>query len=250
MSIRKTNSSHSQMEADPNGWMTTFGDLIMLLLTFFVLLLTMKSMDAQVVKSMFDDLAETTGPLEYEHTHGEGSSISGEGAKTQPQTVLDQAGIEKILTLMEDFQPRTPNQLQLHVADLKRMLTVSEEDRGVVLSIDADQLYLPGKADIRPERLILLNRIGDLLKYTTNDILIMGHTDSLTLREGGFSSNWELSVYRALSVFFYLTDSRQLESGRVAVGGYGALRPLAPNNSRENRSKNRRVEFVLRPPVH
>jgi chemotaxis protein MotB len=249
MRIRKANSRQMQTESDPNGWMTTFGDLIMLLLTFFVLLLTMKSMDAQVVKSMFDDLSETTGPLEYERSFGEGSSLDGKGLRPQAETVVNQEAVEKIMALMESIEKR--DHRQIPVEQLQRFLKVSEDERGVVLSLEADQLFVPGKARVQPERLRWLSRISDLLKYSTNDLLVMGHTDDQPLRggHGTFASNWELSFYRALSVFYYLTDSQEMSPKRIAVGGYGSTRPQVPNDNRENRSKNRRVEFILRRPV-
>jgi chemotaxis protein MotB len=249
MSIRKANSKFVQSESDPNAWMTTFGDLIMLLLTFFVLLLTMKSMDDQIIKSMFDDLAESTGPLEYERSFGEGSSLQGQGLRPQAEAVVNQEAVEKILALMESMEDREPGQLP--VKQLERLLDVGEDERGVVLSLEADHLFLPGRASVQPFRLMLLDRINELLKHSSNDILIMGHTDDLPLRrgQGPFASNWELSFYRALSIFYYMTDSLEMSPKRVAVGGYGATRPLVPNVNSADRAKNRRVEFILRRPV-
>jgi chemotaxis protein MotB len=227
--------------------MTTFGDLIMLLLTFFVLLLTMKSMDAQLIKSMFDDLSESSGPLEFERSFGDGSSASGKGLEPHPEPIISQEAVEEILALMESVERLEAGKMP--VDQLKRFLKVGEDQRGVVLSLDADQLFYIGEAKIQRERLLILDRISDLLYYSSNDILVMGHTDNQPLRRGDFASNWELSVHRALSVYDYLISRNKLSSQRMAVGGYGSSRPLVSNTSEGNRAKNRRVEFILRRPV-
>ena len=75
MAGSKNNKSAEGVKADPNAWMITFGDLLMLLLTFFVLLLTMKSMDGGRLKEVFNQFLETHGPLEYNDTSGKPNAI-------------------------------------------------------------------------------------------------------------------------------------------------------------------------------
>ena len=105
-----------------------------------------------------------------------------------------------------------------------------------------------GEAEIRVDRLHILDEIGRLFRYAANDILVMGHTDNVPTTGTRFDSNMELSAYRALSVLYYLTDSRGLKAERLAAGGYGAFLPRYPNDTPEGRTKNRRVEFLLKKP--
>jgi chemotaxis protein MotB len=77
----------------------------------------------------------------------------------------------------------------------------------------------------------------------------MGHSDNRPVSGEGFASNFELSVYRALSVLFYLSQGCGLKQERFAVGGYGDLFPRFPNDTEEHRKKNRRIEFIMKKPA-
>jgi chemotaxis protein MotB len=115
--------------------------------------------------------------------------------------------------------------------------------------MEFDHLFDSGKAEIRHDRYSILDTIASLFRYVVNDIIIMGHSDTQPLSGQGFTSNFELSVYRALSVLFYLSQGCDLKPERFAAGGYGDLFPRFPNDSEENRKKNRRIEFILKKPT-
>ena len=85
-----------------------------------------------------------------------------------------------------------------------------------------------------------------MLSTVKNDILIMGHTDNIPIRSAHYRSNWELSLYRALNVQKYFVEKKGILPARFGIGGYGDTRPQLPNNTVENRAKNRRVEIILR----
>jgi chemotaxis protein MotB len=92
----------------------------------------------------------------------------------------------------------------------------------------------------------MLDIVSNILSGVKNEILVMGHTDNIPIRNKQYRSNWELSLYRALNVQKYFIQNKNISSSRFGVGGYGDTRPQVPNDTKENRTKNRRVEIILR----
>ena len=241
--LKKTNQGTGN-QVDANAWMVTFADLIMLLLTFFVLLLTMKSMDTKEIERKLRYFSNEEGPLEYTETRisGEGADRIGEKQKTV--FIEKTKTLQLLLELLEGVA--TSADRDLENKELKDLLSITEDHRGVVVTIQSDELFDSGKAEIKIDRLHILDAAGDLLKNASNDMLIMGHTDDIPYTGEAFSSNYELSFFRALSVFYHLTDRSGLNNRQLATGGYGDKSPKYTNDTPENRAKNRRVELVLR----
>ncbi len=226
-------SDDKSKDIDPNAWMVTFGDLIMLLLTFFVLLLTMKSMDRKQTEEMFENFINAE---ETEWDFG--------FRKTDDQFIVpDAVGKKKTFISSSAMLKKT---LKKDYYNFRKNFQLSEDSRGIVVTIDSENLFDTGKAVIKKSGFVKLNIVGDMLKNVANDVLILGHTDNVPLRSGAFRSNWDLSCYRALNVFSYFVEEFGLPVRHMAPGGYGATRPLLPNNSPLNRSKNRRIEIILK----
>lgn len=240
---RKEKDGGSEFKMDSNAWMATFADLVMLLLTFFVLLLTMKSMDSGKVKEMF---VPTYGPLDFvQETDQIGEPL--EFDHYIKAVVISSSGaLEETLDLLEGLNPTA--QKERPGVSLRDIVEITDNKRGVSLALNADDLFYSGEAEIRVDRLYILDEIARLFRYAANDILVMGHTDNIPVAGVRFHSNMELSAYRALSVLYYLTDSQELKPERLAAGGYGELLPRFPNDTAEDRSRNRRVEFLLKKP--
>jgi chemotaxis protein MotB len=109
-------------------------------------------------------------------------------------------------------------------------------------------LFDSGKAKLRKDSYLKLNKVVDVLNTTVADLNvgIEGHTDNRPIKKSGWKSNWELSTARALSVLHYLSD-KGVSEPRLAAIGYGEYKPVASNDTREGRQKNRRVEIVILP---
>ena len=250
---------------DTTLWMVTFGDLLMLLLTFFVLLLSMSSMDTKALKEIFSIFGGAIGPLELSdedrvtardivHKGGGGHmELSGldmiralrhhyrrivEKRKDIPATNLDI--LEDTLAAEGETEPDEM------LDRLEEVIGISEDERGVIITLQETVLFDSGQADIKPNISSLLDWIAEVLDPIPNDILIMGHTDNMPMRSGRYRSNWELSLYRALNVHSYFIERKGLSPERFAVGGYGDFRPRFPNDTREGRQKNRRVEIIIK----
>jgi len=244
MAREGNNNAASEATADPNAWMVTFGDLIMLLLTFFVLLLTMKSMDSGALKEKLQEMSATVGPLEHSAIRSGGSLIEGQHSLKKSMVIKNKQTLEEVLELFEGIDRKRAE--EYHLATLRKLIDIDEDDRGVVITMQFDHLFDSGKAEVRSDRFPLLDSMGRFFRNVVNDVMIMGHSDNQPVQGGEFESNFELSFYRALSVMFYLTEGLGLKPKHFASGGYGDLRPRFPNDSEENRLKNRRIEFILR----
>lgn len=246
MKKKSGHSTGAEPAIDLNGWMVTFGDLIMLLLTFFVMLLTMKTMDSGALKERFQELAPTSGPLEYSDKTLGGSITKGTNIYKRSMVISNNKTLREVLDMLEGIEEQKAEEHPLK--ELHEIIDIKDDDRGVVIVMECDQLFDSGRAEIRPDKLRTLDAIGRLFYYVVNDVFVVGYTDDRPIQGGPFKSNLELSAYRALSVVFYLTEGLGLKANRFASGGMGALQPRYSNESEIGRAKNRRVEFILRKP--
>jgi chemotaxis protein MotB len=229
-----------EKKIDPNAWMVTFADLVMLLLTFFVLLLTMSSMDKKKLQDLMTHFNASTGVLELSGA-GEVYNLGGFINKynnTESLLVVDQKHFLTKLKLVSNIK----NMLK----DLNNDITLSDDERGVALTFHGNILFDPGKTTLRKEAYPVLDVIADAIEKCPNDILIMGHSDNTPIKDEIYRSNWELSAYRGISVLDYLLMKKRLSPFRFTVGGSGSSRPLYPNVNQKNRSLNRRVEIVFK----
>ena len=118
--------------------------------------------------------------------------------------------------------------------------------RGLVLTIVTDTvLFDPGRADLQPGGVQILDLVADALTTIPNDIAIEGHTDSKPISTSQFPSNWELSTARATSVLRYLIDAHHLDPTRLSASGYSDTRPIDDNSTVAGEARNRRVEIVI-----
>ncbi|WP_420178310.1 OmpA family protein [Ornithinibacillus scapharcae] len=129
--------------------------------------------------------------------------------------------------------------------DLNNVVSATRTKRGVELVLQDSILFNSGEAEILPQALPFLTKVGDLLSQVTNDIKVEGHTDDVPMSSFQYPSNWELSGARASSVVRFFVEVNNLEEERFSITGFSDTKPLAPNNSASNRDKNRRVEIVI-----
>ncbi len=171
-------------------------------------------------------------------------------------TVIFQKGrrtdIEKISKLKNDLSEleRAKAELESRLKDEigNKQVKVEMQDKGLVITFVAEVLFDSGKAKLRQESLSKLSKVAGVLNTTVADlnIGIEGHTDNEPIKKSGWKSNWELSTARALSVLHYLSE-QSVNEPRLSAVGYGEYHPVASNDSRDGRQKNRRVEIVILP---
>ena len=226
------------------SWMVTFSDIIMLLLTFFVMLITMSSMDARKLKGLFFYLRAASSVLELSGSKGItdfGRFVSTFG-DTESSFMLDRKHVKDyFLPIVEADQ-----KINEIAKEDDELIKISDDERGIVISFQENILFEPGKAAIKGEAFRVLDEIAKTICSCPNEILIMGHTDTRPIRNRLYKSNWELSSYRGFSVLEYLVNEKRLSPSRFSVGGYGASRPLYPNDTPRHRAINRRVEIIFK----
>ena len=215
------------------AWLATFGDLMSLLLTFFVLLLSFSSMEVIKFQKAMGSLRGSLGVFDSEPELSQPIRVlmpMVRGSVAQSQNIRKNAAeLEKTLS-DEGFEGD---------------ITLEGTASGLVIRIQAPVLYDVGRAVLKESIQNALNKIGNMLILLPNEIVVQGHTDSKPIVRGAYPSNWELSFQRAVNVVRYLITETNIHGRRFSAEGYGEFHPLVPNTTEENRARNRRVEIHI-----
>ena len=125
-------------------------------------------------------------------------------------------------------------------------------DGRLVLSIPSEISFPAGKAELSKDGQKALAAVAKLLKekHAEAEYWIEGHTDSDPIVKSKYSSNRELSLARAMAVLHYMVDDANVADGRCVIAGWGPYRPVAGNDTKANKAKNRRVEIIVETPKH
>lgn len=130
-------------------------------------------------------------------------------------------------------------------AGMKDMAEVQLTDKQIRIQIAAPVLFASGKAALSLASTEILRPVAGVLNKLPNDIIVEGHTDSIPIRSGDYATNWELSAARANAVVDLLAGSYSVPQERMIAAAYGEHRPVAPNDTAEGRSLNRRIEIIV-----
>ena len=211
-----------------DGWMDTFADTMTLLLTFFILLYSISAVDSEKLKELSQALQH---------------SLTGNSSVKELQSIDDlKIDIEEG-TKYEDLAAKLNEIIEKN--SLTEIIKIREEDRGIVLQVDESILFDPGKAHIKESSIPVLDTIATIIQETNNEIVAEGNTDNVPINNAKYKSNWELSTDRALNIVGYLIENKNINPNRISIKGYGEFNPIAPNDTPENRAKNRRVDILV-----
>ena len=238
----KSFMSELNAEADDKGeWITTYADLVTLLLTFFIMLFSISSLDAEKFKELLSSIQANLG---------QGTAIMDvtiDQPDLEPMEFNDDPVRDIPLGDLEEPQDDLMNDVKQVVEKTRlgdNIVVYQEKDR-ITIIVDGQIFFGSGQADLMPGALPILDDITALIqKYPDYRINIKGHTDDDPISTVQFPSNWELSAVRATTVLRYLLY-RGVDASRLTATGYGELLPIASNDTPEGRARNRRVEFVL-----
>jgi chemotaxis protein MotB len=125
------------------------------------------------------------------------------------------------------------------------LVTVEAVQDKIIIRIQEKGSFSSGSADFNPGFLDVIDRISDAVVRSPGRVVVAGHTDDVPIYTSRFRSNWELSSARAVTVVHALLMNPGVSEDRVLVEGHADSKPLVPNDSPENRAKNRRVELIL-----
>lgn len=214
-----------QEENNVGDWLTTYSDMVTLLLTFFVLLFSFSEIDAQKFRNIMSSFQGGTGVLDG----GASLEISEEVPPFEEELEED---LEKLKEILEEYADSI---------GLGSEIILSVEERGLVIRFMDNVLFDSGKADLKPESIKILNALAEILnreEFKERLIKIEGHTDTdPIIYSKNFPTNWELSAIRATNVLRHLVEKENIDGNRVSSSGYSFYRPIAPNNSSENKQK-------------
>ena len=133
----------------------------------------------------------------------------------------------------------------------KGTISIKESKGKLTLNVSDKVLFDSGKIEIKKEGLEVLKKVAEVLKSATDrEIRIEGHTDNIKISgrlANKYPTNWELSANRATNVARFLVETGGLDPTNIYAAGFGEFRPITPNDTPENRAKNRRIEITLLP---
>ncbi len=237
MAERRRRKKKCPPEGSPE-WMTTYGDMVTLLLTFFVMMYTTATVDGAKIKlilAAFNGLGLRSGGTTLQAT-GQLADM-GNTIMALPSTQAGRALDEARKKAVSLFQPEIK----------AKKVRVKEDERGLVISLAADAFFEPASAEVNiEESRDVLERVSNLLiSLEDHKFRIEGHTDSIsTDPDGPWRTNWELSTARATNVLHYLVDFGVNEEN-FQVAGFADTVPIASNETEEGRAYNRRVDIIV-----
>lgn len=226
------------------AWQGTYGDMITLMLCFFVMLYDPSEVDTAALAQIQESLQITTESIEAPVTSGGRSLASGKLADLGNNvSALPSAEKGKSLSVAKK------KAVSLFAPEVKSAkITLSSDERGVVISLASDVFFEQGSAalniDETREILLKLSKFFQDSELKNRRFRIEGHTDSTPVENEIFPSNWELSSARAASVLHYLSDFGVNEQ-QFSIAGYADTRPMFSNETKEGQAYNRRVDIII-----
>jgi chemotaxis protein MotB len=217
--------------AGHDRWLISYADLVTLLLALFTTLYAASSIDAQKLAPLSYSLRQAFDAPPMTDVRAQETAI------VPPVTIVANRVVSEAL----------PERLARDLAESLKLERVAlhRDERGLVVSLPEEAAFAVGSADMSVEARGMIDRIAAAVSPTPNGIRIEGHTDDVPIRTPKFASNWELSTARASAVVAYLVASGGLVPERLSAAGYAEYHPRVPNDSAENRAKNRRIDIVI-----
>ncbi|MGV3487090.1 MAG: flagellar motor protein MotB [Tuberibacillus sp.] len=238
MARKRRKKQHGDHE-NHERWLVTYSDLITLLLVFFIVLYSMSELE----KERFNALVQSL------RTAFQGEAIVDQSvdpparditAPPIPEQKKDEKNEQKLDALYI--------QLQKYIKDngLDTQLELNNLPQGVQITLKEEILFDLGKADIKPQAIPILERVGGILKSVKNPISVEGHTDNNPIRYSReFHSNWDLAAARAENVAMFLMNKDGINGARIRFTSYGEFNPRVANDTKEHQAMNRRVNIVV-----
>jgi chemotaxis protein MotB len=209
-------------------WLLSYADFITLLLAFFVTMYAVSNVDSSKLVP-----AASSIQMAFEGRRSHNVPMP-EGGSVVPPVPVD---------------PLVPVQqaLRMHLDDALSAgrLELIRDSRGLVVSLPESATFPPASTDVTDGARELIARVAAIVQASGHPMRIEGHTDNVPIRTARFRSNWELSTARASTVIAFLIETLAYDPTQLSAAGYGEFHPRAPNDSAENRARNRRVDIVI-----
>ncbi|MBU5437700.1 OmpA family protein [Tissierella sp. MSJ-40] len=215
------------------SWLTTYSDMVTLLLAFFVLLFSFSEIDAEKFRSIMNSFQGGTGVFDGSASLDFPKNVTGDDQYLEDE-------LEKLKEYLEDYA---------ETLGLGEEITLKVEERGLIVRFMDNVLFDSGKAALKPESIEILHSVAEILnreEFVDRHIKVEGHTDTdPIIRISKYPTNWELSSARATNVLRHLVEIEKIDGNRISSSGYSFYRPIAPNDTPNNKARNRRVDIVI-----
>ncbi|MDO4800174.1 MAG: flagellar motor protein MotB [Bacillota bacterium] len=231
-------------------WMATYGDLVTLLMCFFVLLFAFSSIDAQKFDAVMQSFQGSAGILTGGKSLSEAPFVFDampEHSKSVAQTIdeegvsaLESKSVEELASELWDIIHQNNMQFQIEVIQNGTHVTVRFRDNA---------LFDPNRATLKDDAREILKSFSEIIKQDSikySEIVVEGHTDNLPTSGTSFPTNWELSAARSTNVVRFLIESLHLDPYKLSSAGYGEYRPITSNETAAGRALNRRVDIIIK----
>lgn len=216
--------------SNAGSWLTTYSDMVTLLLAFFVLLFAFSNVDEAKFSAVISAFQGYFGVLE-----------GGLVVRDQPVPLPFDSSELAQKQLNQLYEELTEFIEQEGLSGVR----LEMEERGLIVRFAEQVFFDLGEATLKPEALRILGSISGTLRDLPNPLRVEGHTDNWPIQTSKFPSNWELSVHRATNVVRHLIEVEGFDPKKLSAAGYSEYRPVKPNDTAQNRALNRRVDIVI-----
>ncbi len=266
-------------DSDDKAWLVTFADLVTLLLVFFILLFSVSTIKEDSFNETIDSVKSALNNTGEGSTAGAGSGTKEDvdskkaeigtvatdsldpsvetGDKQQapteevkpiiatPLAIIKTAQEERIKQRELTEVSESINRLMKSAAGENDSKVSAPKDDKILINIRGDLFFNKGSAQFKRESMPIMDGIGNILrKHPEFKLAIGGHTDNIPISTNRYPTNWELSAIRATTVLRYFIRGG-MQPDRVTATGYGESMPIQANDTEQQQSENRRIEFVL-----
>ncbi|MDR2908260.1 MAG: flagellar motor protein MotB [Oscillospiraceae bacterium] len=224
-------------------WLNTYADMVTLLLTFFILLYSMSSLDSAKFNMMVKAFASSSSSSEqiilFSDGDTTGEGLVGGAPSDLPAESPEEANLDTIFQALTEYA-------ESH--SLEDSVNVSQGEGYVFVQFMDNMLFEPNSATLKTEHLEILNFVGMGIKSIQDQLKVIridGHTAAIPEVEDYPVSDWRLSADRANAVLIYFEENVGLDSSKMIQTGFGKQVPIVDNNDPALRSRNRRVEILI-----
>ena len=241
---RDSDDAHDSQESHER-WLISYADFITLLFAFFVVMYAISSVSETKYKKVSGALENAfSGPVPKDANNQPNGTLKSGSNPTLEQVAKAVAEQRKQQEQMAEIAKDMRQALGPLIS--KGKVNISQNARGVKVDISDSVLFSPGQAELGSESISLLQTLSSVIKDKTIRLEVGGHTDDVPIHNPSFPSNWELSAVRASTVVRLFRDSG-VDEYRMTAVGYGATRPVLPNDTAAARMRNRRVTLMILP---
>jgi chemotaxis protein MotB len=218
-------------------WLMPYADMVTVLFAFMTVLYAASRVDSGKLTETASSLHRAFSGDQQTAPAVPARPIGAKPAIVPPVEVVPK--LAKLDAVEKELTRALAEDVKLDRAEITR------DGRGVVISLPERATFAQGSAEVTPEARALIDRVVAPIASLPNAMRIEGHTDDVPIHTARFSSNWELSTARAAAVVAFLIGERRIPPDRLSAAGYAEFHPRVPNDTPEDRARNRRIDIVV-----